>query len=492
MVKPFQIFLFGVSVLLILLGISFIFPEGTIKTSLIEIRIPSFSNTDSTSQEPYKDISEILKFAATIDSTESFNPNDSSRMQDSIAKPIKYAKLSTDSLKKTGRIIEYPEGNDTVLFSAFRNMQQISAHPNVIHILHYGDSQIEGDRITSYLRNQLQKQFGGEGIGLFPIVSANPAGINYIYQISENWIKYSPLENAKELKHNKFGALISVFKITNQSGLFKKKEDLEGGITLEKSNSTYIRAQQFKKCHIYYGFCKDPMIYELKQSDSIIDSDIAPATPDLKELTWEFNKTEKNLKLIFKATTSPNFYGISLTGNTGINIDNIPLRGSSGLEFAKTDKEFMRSFYEKLNVKMIILQFGVNIVPNVTSNYAYYEKSFQKQLEFLKEVGKGAPILVIGVSDVSRNGRNGLESYPNIEMIRDAQKRAAFNAGCAFWDMYQAMGGKNSMISWVNTSPSLAQKDFIHLNPAGARIIAEMLYQSIISEYNRYTSLQQN
>jgi lysophospholipase L1-like esterase len=55
--------------------------------------------------------------------------------------------------------------------------------------------------------------------------------------------------------------------------------------------------------------------------------------------------------------------------------------------------------------------------------------------------------------------------------------------GCAFWDLYQAMGGKNSMVQWVNATPSLAEKDFTHFNFRGARIIGEMLYNAIIKEY---------
>ena len=103
----------------------------------------------------------------------------------------------------------------------------------------------------------------------------------------------------------------------------------------------------------------------------------------------------------------------------------------------------------------------------------------------------GLSILVIGVSDVSRNGENGYESYPNIEKIRDAQKKAAFDAGCSFWDCFEAMGGKNSMPSWVFANPPLAQKDFVHFNPVGAKIIGEMFYRSFIFEYERYLSEKQ-
>ena len=40
---------------------------------------------------------------------------------------------------------------------------------NSCQIVHYGDSQIEGDRITGYVRNRLQLAFEGGGPGFFPI-----------------------------------------------------------------------------------------------------------------------------------------------------------------------------------------------------------------------------------------------------------------------------------------------------------------------------------
>jgi hypothetical protein len=48
------------------------------------------------------------------------------------------------------------------------------------------------------------------------------------------------------------------------------------------------------------------------------------------------------------------------------------------------------------------------------------------------------------------------------------------------------MGGKNSMPSWVFANPPLASSDFVHFNTRGARIIANMFYNSLMYEYNLY------
>jgi lysophospholipase L1-like esterase len=490
MIKPFHIFAFGLSVIAALFCISFITPEGSWNFGGLKIHIPSYINHPVPVTKKYKDISQIIKFGRTLDSTVTSKSNGLSipnNQTKGLAKDSTYVALNTDSIKGLLRPLEYPKGNDTLLYPFFEELQQLPSDKKLIHILHYGDSQIEGDRITSYLRTQFQRKFGGEGIGLFPIVATNPSSIPYNYDISGNWTKYSLLDNSTKAPHNKFGVLNNYFRIGSKSGLFAKKGKIEGWINLKQANTSNINAQQFSTCQIYYGFNTSPMFVELKQNKTLLDADIVPPSNKLSRLTWNFNKPEKNITITFKTDQSPDFFGISLTGNSGIIFDNIPLRGSSGLEFIRTNHQFLSEFFKLLNVKLLIMQFGVNTVPNVTNSYGYYEKSFFKQLEFLKQANPAMQIIVIGVSDVARNGENGFESYPNIEKIRDAQKMAAFKAGCAFWDMYEAMGGKNSMPSWVFANPPLAQKDFVHLNPAGARIIGEMFFRSLIGEFEKYS-----
>jgi lysophospholipase L1-like esterase len=57
-------------------------------------------------------------------------------------------------------------------------------------------------------------------------------------------------------------------------------------------------------------------------------------------------------------------------------------------------------------------------------------------------------------------------------------KKATLDANAIYWDMYKAMGGKNSMPSWVFADPPLCSKDFVHFNARGAKIIANMFYNA--------------
>jgi lysophospholipase L1-like esterase len=199
----------------------------------------------------------------------------------------------------------------------------------------------------------------------------------------------------------------------------------------------------------------------------------------------------KKLTINFESTAGAEFYGVALDCDQGIAVDNVALRGSSGVEFAKMDKEALQVQLKELKVKLIILQFGVNVVPNVLKDYTFYENMVYKQLRFFKSAAPDVDILVVGVSDMSRRQGTGYASYPNVPAIRDAQRHAAFRAGCAFWDLYEAMGGQNSMQSWVNNKPALAGKDYTHFNARGARLVGEMLYNALIKEYDNYKKRNQ-
>jgi hypothetical protein len=232
------------------------------------------------------------------------------------------------------------------------------------------------------------------------------------------------------------------------------------------------------------------MMIELLQNKQLLDAEILNSSKGINVMQWNVQSPADDLTIMIKSSVSPYIFGISLDGKFGIAVDNIPLRGSSGLEFARMDMSFLHNFYNLLNVKLLILQFGVNIVPNITGSYDYYHRSFLLQLKLLKAYNPGISIIVMGVSDVSRIGKEGFESFPNIEKIRDAQRAAAFESGCAFWDIFEAMGGQNSMPSWVFANPSLAQKDFIHFNPLGAKLIGEMFYRSLMKEFMKFNNTQ--
>jgi hypothetical protein len=121
-------------------------------------------------------------------------------------------------------------------------------------------------------------------------------------------------------------------------------------------------------------------------------------------------------------------------------------------------------------------------------NAAYYQRAFKRQLQFFKAACPDIPIIVIGPSDMSIRENGVFVTYPGLEKIRDALKNAALESGFGFWDLYEAMGGYNSMASFVHADPPLASTDYVHFTGTGVNLVAEMFYNALMLELNEYNT----
>jgi D-alanyl-lipoteichoic acid acyltransferase DltB (MBOAT superfamily) len=187
----------------------------------------------------------------------------------------------------------------------------------------------------------------------------------------------------------------------------------------------------------------------------------------------------RQIEIEFEGRVSPDIYGISIESEKGVVADNIPQRGSAGLEFTMVDRSNLKESYKKLAPDLFILQYGLNIVKNIRDNYSYYQKGLIRQISLLKEISPLTPIIIVGVTDMAINDGDSIRSYNNIPAIIEAQKKATLKTGVIFWDSYQAMGGKSSIIKWEKKRPPLAQKDFVHFTVSGADTLSALLTSSL-------------
>jgi hypothetical protein len=162
------------------------------------------------------------------------------------------------------------------------------------------------------------------------------------------------------------------------------------------------------------------------------------------------------------------------------------MRGGSGLIFSSMTRSTQQSMLDELSPGLILLQYGGNVVPYMSPGY--YRRAFKRQLKFFSELCPGIPIIVIGPSDMSVRENGHFNTYPNLEGIRNALRDATLESGFGFWDLYEAMGGKNSMASFVHSDPPLASTDYVHFTNLGVNLVAEMFYNALMLEYRVYES----
>jgi len=203
---------------------------------------------------------------------------------------------------------------------------------------------------------------------------------------------------------------------------------------------------------------------------------------------WDLAGAPSSVNISFRGDTVAEVLGIAIDGKYGIAVDNIPWRGSSGTTFTSISKSSLVNTYHLLGVKFVILQFGGNSVPYIHTDKAItqFVNGFKKQIDHIRSADSTIKILVIGPADMSHNEKGEMVTYPLLEKIIEQMRIASNNSGAAYWSLYHAMGGHNSMVRWVNTYPALAAPDYIHYTPKGSELISQVLYNAIEREYEIY------
>jgi D-alanyl-lipoteichoic acid acyltransferase DltB (MBOAT superfamily) len=346
-----------------------------------------------------------------------------------------------------------------------------------VRVLYYGDSQIEYDRVTSYLRRSLRKNHIGTGPGLFlPVMPVSYTKSFYV-RASSNWKRYNYLSFKNgEISHNDLGPFMAFCRYLPDGQI--SSGNVKSWIRIVPSVFSDITESKYEFLRILYRNTLDDVKIDVKSGNNPAITDTLKISNEIKEFICPlFNS--KNVLIDFSGKTSPDIYGISIESKAGVIIDNIPQRGSAGLEFTMVDRENLRDSYRLLKPDLIVLHYGLNLATTIRNDYLYYEKGLQRQLSLLKEISPGTGIMVVGLTDMAYQDGEIIRSYPNIQKIIDAQKRASAESGAAFWDARKAMGGRSSVVKWFNMNPPLAKKDYIHLTDQGADTLARMMLSEL-------------
>lgn len=480
--KPIKTLLFIVAVFLLLAGTMLITPADGVKVGEFKFHMPTFSEMFLMEKVEYTNISEIIEQQFDIDSlTEIVNEVDTA-----LAEEIDTASyhLLVESIHK----IEMTDEGRNNLVRFFKKLK--SGNPT--RIMHYGDSQLEGDRITANFRNKLQTKFGGSGLGLRPALQPYDFVFSAIQTNSENWKRYPIYGNVDTLvQHDRYGVMGAFSRfapVTSDEVPFVNAELYNAEVSISKSNISFIRNREYKRMRLFYGNAKRPVTMRLYVDEQIVFSDILEANIDYGIVSCILPDSTDNVTLKFSGFDSPDIYGIELADTVGVTVDNIALRGSSGTIFTQSDFEHSTKMYNDLDPGLFILQFGGNVMPYIKDQKAVdnYGRWFASQIKRIKRSCPEAAVIVIGPSDMSTKVKDKYVTYELLPAVVEALKDAAISTGSGYWDMYLAMGGYNSMPSWVNANPELARPDYVHFSSRGSKLISNMFYNAFILEYNNF------
>lgn len=440
-------------IIIALLGVvCWMVPEDGFSIGKYTLRWPTLAEALDLTNEGMKELTSDSLLAA-IDTT-ALMSTDSVIQQDTL--------VVKDSVPKKPQPI-IPEVNvvntDSRAYMAAFYAALDSASTQPVRVVHYGDSQIEEDRITNVLRERWQKQYGGGGVGLLPLHQTIPTrtirqwlSINGAVQTAQQGPKRYLVYGLRSMRladSDDYGVMGQV--AVMDSTLVAGSEDIVMNIEpIDKK----------RKPHNYFNRVR-----------------LLTSSPD-SLLVLPDSTTHYQLHLQGKK----NVYGVSLETPTGVMVDNIPMRGCSGNIFTKIDSAQLSDFYRETNTRLIILQFGGNMIPqteNPSTISGYVRSTLRQQIRYIRACAPQASILFIGPSDMSTRIDGEMTTYPLVPYMDKLLKKMAEEEQIAYWSMYDAMGGKNSMVHWVEVG--LAGSDYVHFTRAGANKVGKILYEWLMT-----------
>ena len=459
--KARQVLIFFLGVFALIGVLWLVVPADGVPVGPMTLRFASYQRTLRDAHEKKVDVDSVLQSVAAR-----------FRMEDDTLQY--YRKFFNENPDR----IYLPDGDYTFFDPLFAQLESARADGRTVRVVHYGDSQIELDRISQDLREALQNRFGGEGTGFFPALSNVPsASISKVS--SGGFVQYTMYGDSTTQRagHNRYGPLAQVVQLTGG-----------GTITLRGTGNKNARegVKTFRSVSLLYGRpSKDfsvSVVCDTLKPQPVKTAGESGATL----LTWTFPRSVN--KAVIRLGGSAEIYAVGADGSEGVAVDNVPLRGCSGTIFHRISQPLMTDSFALTDTRLIILQFGGNYMPITRSTQIIeqYQELIAREIQYFHQAAPQAKILFIGPSDMGKSVNGRIVTWPRLPEMVDSLKATALRNDAAFWDLFRMMGGENSMGQWVKHHPPYAGPDYIHFTADGARKVGETLGQSLLTCYDFY------
>lgn len=460
--KPIRILIFIFSIILILGVAWYFFPAEGLAVGKHSLRFPSYEE-DLAPEKEEVDVDAVLNRV-----NKSFEMTCSDNLLDSL-------RFFRSYLKENPNRIYLPNDDYTYFDPLFYQLEHANEEGKTYRIMHYGDSQIEMDRITSVLRQKLQELFGGSGPNMIPAIQ--PVSTISVTQNASNLTRYMVYGDAARASHNRYGVMSQFGQVRGTGSI---------SFTRTSHSQSFEKAKEISMVSVLLGKNSKSFTAILKCDTLAPDAKMLPACDSVSLITWILPTNVKHGTITFKGNAE--IYAVLLDGEAGVAIDNVALRGCSGTIFTRINENTLRQSFDLLNTRLIIMQFGGNRMPGISStkNIPPYIAELEKQIQYMKRVAPKATFLFIGPADMGKSYGGKMGTWKNLPELNDSLRALALRNDMAYWDMFNVMGGEGSMAQWVKHKPPMAGPDYVHFTYRGAQEIGSDLAKSFTTYYDFY------
>jgi LysM repeat protein len=329
-------------------------------------------------------------------------------------------------------------------------------HQNDLYrIIHFGDSHIQADKLTSEIRSRFQKEGrnGGSGI-IFPYSlcgSFGPSGVQS--KVLGKYTYATQLKNPSALPIGLMGYTISLPK---ESKIIMQFDDKFQG-KLSKSITIWVQSL-IDSTHLLLD-----ANWELTSRKNL--------GKGIYTYTYESKNIQNQISIQSKSNSA--FWGLEFNINSGISYQQNGLVGAQFTHLIKFDEDVIIQLKE-IKPDLILFSYGTNeAYDNIDSKY-YFEKVSQF-INLLKTQLPNTSILITNAPDTRSGGRT-----PSSQIIvNETLKKVSLQCQTAYFDLNTAMGGWGSLYNWQKKGFVL--NDQLHFNKEGAKVLGQLITYAIFS-----------
>lgn len=377
-----------------------------------------------------------------------------------------------------------------------------------VRVAYFGDSYIEGDILTMDLRALLQEKFGGKGVGFVEIACVSSDFRRSVTSRRNNWTRYHANERGRGFKAN-LQSLAGSYFIPSGTATYELRcqNSVYGNLLGEAEEATVFFTPGSglniscalnggeSESLFSNGAASAPQTYE--ETVEVVDSD---STISYKTVTRTVETAQQGAGNVVAKSVTGNinrfnmtvtgghgsrFYGVALDGHNGIAVDNFSMRGSGGQHLGGIPMETLRSFASVRPYDLIVIHYGLNVANEKQKDYGGYTGQLGKVIDMMKEAFPQASILVVSMGDRDKRGSDGqMHTMGGVKEMVSYERKMASDHHVAFWNLYEAMGGDGSLAKM--TEKKQANLDYTHINFAGGRHLAELLFDVLMNGKDNY------
>ena len=344
-----------------------------------------------------------------------------------------------------------------------------------VRVAFMGDSFVEGDILTADLRELLQETFGGGGVGFAPAASPFTGFRQTVKTTSKGWTPYNIMQSKSVPEPYAGDFFVSGWVAAAAPGASTRWD----------MTSRRRHLDECRRARLLF-ISRDPSQVSVTLNDGEVRTFGFEGDDVVRQIVVEEPEIRSLEMKIEKGAEGFTAYGADFDDLSGVSVDNLSIRSNNGQAMFRTSPTVNAQINSMRPYDLVILQYGLNIMQADRHDYSLYAEQVEKMIRFVRSCFPQAAVMVMGVSDRSQRGEDGIVPMESARDLSRWQRTAAENTGAAFWNTYDAMQRLGGMTRFV--ADGWAGKDYTHINYAGGAQVARALYHGLLQGVQQYVA----